>query len=291
MYGLAGNDILTGRAGVDLMNGGEGSDVYIVRQSDEHTVAEVVDTGLTGIDAVRFSATSGTLVLFAGDTGLELLVLGTGTKAAAVITGTAAVSADASALGNGLEMIGNNGANTLLGTGFDDLLTGNRGNDILSGGEGNDILSGGLGNDILTGGAGLDIFLLDTAPRASSNLDTIVDFNAAEDTIKLDATVFTALAAAFAPAVYVSVLDDDVPELENEDEDGDEDGDAGLTYDSLFISGDGLTTAVDANDHLIYNTATGSLYYDADGSGSVEAIQIASFSGTPLLTLDNFWVL
>jgi Ca2+-binding RTX toxin-like protein len=37
----------------------------------------------------------------------------------------------------------------------------------------------------------------------------------------------------------------------------------------------------DADDRIIYNTTSRALYYDADGSGSVEAVQFA-IVGTPL---------
>jgi Ca2+-binding RTX toxin-like protein len=63
----------------------------------------------------------------------------------------------------GLNLSGDNGANTLIGgSGNDhisggggaDILKGGAGNDYLSGNGGNDHLDGGLGNDVLTGGSG-----------------------------------------------------------------------------------------------------------------------------------------
>ena len=38
------------------------------------------------------------------------------------------------------------------------------------------MLSGGLGNDKLAGGAGKDVFVFDTKPNKTTNVDHIVDF-------------------------------------------------------------------------------------------------------------------
>ncbi len=42
-----------------------------------------------------------------------------------------------------------------------------------------------------------------------------------------------------------------------------------------FWSGAGVDTAHDATDRVIYNTTTGALWYDADGTGKAVAVQIA----------------
>jgi hypothetical protein len=65
--------------------------VYLIALASEHVSAEINDTGGSGVDEVRFAATSAsTLTLFANDKGLERVVLGTGTGAVATTTGTAA---------------------------------------------------------------------------------------------------------------------------------------------------------------------------------------------------------
>ena len=316
LTGGGGNDILDGKAGVDIMDGGEGSDIYIIGAASEHPAAEIADTGTSGLDELRFAATAAsTLVLHAGDTGLESVVIGTGTKAAATTTGTTALNVDASALDYGILIIGNAGANILTGgagndrlqggngndtlrggAGYDyadystatksvtvnlnistaqntggagtDILTdiesifggnaadnltgsagnntlfGDAGNDIISGGNGLDLLIGGAGKDTLTGGEGMDWFVFETAPNASSNLDTITDFTPGTDKLVFSKSIFAGL------------------EL----------GD--LTSDA-FWAGAGVKTAHDASDRLIYNTSTGALYYDADGAGGSAAIQVA----------------
>lgn len=54
-----------------------------------------------------------------------------------------------------------------------------------------------------------------------------------------------------------------------------------------FISGAGLTHAADADDYLIYNTTDGSLYFDADGSGTGGTAQLITTLGN-LALLTNF---
>jgi len=149
--GGTGNDLLIGGAGIDRLNGGEGSDVYILTVLADKTAAEIADTGAAGVDDLRFAATAaGTLTLLAGDTGLERVVIGTGTGAVAVSTATTALNVDATALANGLTILGNAGINRLTGTAFADVIDGAAGNDILSGGLGDDSLNGGAGTDTVT---------------------------------------------------------------------------------------------------------------------------------------------
>jgi len=54
--------------------------VYLIGVGTAHPAAEIADTGTSGTDEVRFAATKqGKLTLYAGDTGIELVVIGTGT--------------------------------------------------------------------------------------------------------------------------------------------------------------------------------------------------------------------
>jgi Ca2+-binding RTX toxin-like protein len=152
--GNDGNNVIDGKGGVDTLDGGEGSDVYLVASATAHTAGEFDDSGSgeNDIDEVRFAGASGTLTLFAGDTGIERVVIGQGTGAAAVTTGTAALNVDASLVGNALQIEGNAGANILTGTVF---------SDEIIGGAGNDRLIGGLGADTLRGGTGSDTYIVD----------------------------------------------------------------------------------------------------------------------------------
>ncbi|MGO3453018.1 MAG: VCBS domain-containing protein [Marinomonadaceae bacterium] len=88
---------------------------------------------------------------------------------------------------------------TLEGSGSDDYLTGGDGDDYLTGGAGDDTLTGGDGDDTLIGGDGADLFIFQgdsiidtvvgavestsTSELTSSSLDTIVDFDASEDSL------------------------------------------------------------------------------------------------------------
>ena len=177
---------------------------------------------------------------------------------------------------------GDSDNNTLAGTGYadslmglegDDKLYGNAGNDrldggagadYLDGGSGNDVLIGGNGSDILFGGEGADAFMFNFAPSATGNLDTILDFHSGMDKIQLSKSVFSGLGAA----------------------------DSGLAS-VRFWAGAGVVQGHDADDRVVYNTITGALYYDADGNGAIEAVQIALLGTTTHSSLffSNFLVI
>ncbi len=146
--------------------------------------------------------------------------------------------------------IGNSLANVLNGNAAANVLKGGLGADTLQGGFGNDTLFGGTGNDVITGGADADIFVFDTLLNAGTNIDTVIDFSVSLDKIWLDKTIFTRL----------STLG---------------------TLNSLMFrsSDDGL--AIDDNDYILYNTASGALMYDADGVGFGASIQFATLSTKP----------
>lgn len=164
----AGDDLLTSGPGVDSLDGGDGSDLYMIPSAANHPSAEIHDTGTVGTDEVRFSATGSaqTLTMYAGDTGIERIVIGTGTGTAAVITGLLAHNIDARAVLNGLTIIGNSGANTLQATAYADQLSGGNGVDRLYGFAGNDTLDGGREADVMYGGTGDDTYIVDHASDA-----------------------------------------------------------------------------------------------------------------------------
>jgi Ca2+-binding RTX toxin-like protein len=262
MDGGAGNDILTGGAGLDTLDGGAGSDIYVVTVLGDKTAAEISDSGIGGLDELRFTAAANsTLTLFAGDTGLERVAIGTGTGTTAVATATTALNVNAAAGANGLTIVGNAGVNQLTGTAFADRIEGGAGNDALLGGAGNDTLVGGAGNDTLTGGDGADAFLFNVALNATSNRDRIADFDTTQDLIWLSRAVMTGLGTTL-----------------------------GTLTEAAFRSGAGITTAGDATDRIIYNSTTGALYYDSDGTGRAAAVQLADLTSLPSLTFDDFLI-
>ncbi|MFM8277397.1 MAG: M12 family metallo-peptidase, partial [Cyanobium sp.] len=125
-------NLLTGGFGTDSIDGGEGSDIYVIASSLDHPAAEISDSGASGTDELRFSSTTAgqTLIIYAADTGLERVTIGSGSAAAAVLTGTTALNVDASAAANGLMITGNAGANVIIGSGFVDSLDGRDGSDL-----------------------------------------------------------------------------------------------------------------------------------------------------------------
>ena len=163
---------------------------------------------------------------------------GIGNSQANMMTGNTAANWLSGGDGND-KLVGGNGSDTLWGGNNNDTLLGGTGNDALNGGRGNDKLDGGTGNNILTGEGGNDIFKFTT----TGHIDTITDYSVISDTIQLENAVFKALTVS------------------------------GTLAASHFKIG---PKALDANDYVIYNSATGALIYDADGNGAGTAVQIAT---------------
>lgn len=265
LLGGAGNDYLEGSAGADSLDGGAGADIYAITSLGDYSGDRISDTGTgVSIDELRVASTvAGTLTVSSTTLGIEQITIGTGTATAAITTATTAINVNASVLTSGISMLGNSGANGLTGGSGNDTINGGSGNDTLIGGVGNDSLIGGLGNDVLTGGAGADFFVFNTAPNASSNRDTISDFVAGLDKIQLSKAIYTRL------------------------------GPTGPLSANEFYAAAGAVRGIDALDRIVYNTTTGALYYDADGSGTAAAIQIAliGVSLQPPLTAGDFQII
>jgi Ca2+-binding RTX toxin-like protein len=292
IIGNAGANLIDGGAGADVMFGRTGDDIYIV----DNVLDGVFENGGEGNDTVRTSvsytlaANVETLEAAAGSAAINL----TGNDAANTLRGNdganildGGLGADAmfGGLGDDIYVVDNAGdgvtenagegtdtvrtsINYTLGANVETLeaaagsaaltLTGNSGVNTIRGNDGANIIDGGLGNDTLTGGLGVDTFAFTTALGAT-NIDAITDFLTGTDKILLGGAVgqpFAALATG------------------------------SLRAGTLVIG----TAALDADDYLIYNSATGALLYDADGVGGNAAVQFATLATGLNLTVVDFTV-
>ncbi len=173
------------------------------------------------------------------------------------LTGTRGLSAT----GNGQDNVifGNDGFNRIDGAGGDDRISGGAGGDGLLGGNGDDVLIGGRGNDTLTGGSGRDSFFLTDALSTVDNVDTIKDFTTSIDTIFLSSAVMTGLTSG------------------------------GALAEAAFRIGS-FGTVLDADDRIIFDSATGELLYDADGSGATAAVRFAILDGDSSVSATDFFI-
>ena len=299
IFGNNGSNILDGKAGADTLAGFGGDDLYFVDSA---------------LDRVAESAGQGTDRVFAGvsyalGAGVSVETLGTTNNA-----GTGALNLTGNELAQ--TVIGNEGANSLDGKGGADTMAGLGGNDFyyadnaadrvieaagagsdrvfaslsytlgagvsaeilgttnnagtgaidltgnelantLLGNAGANILDGKGGADTLAGSAGADGFAFTTA-LGGGNVDRIGDFQSGVDKLRLDDAIFGGI------------------------------GTPGAFNAAAFVTGN---AAADGNDRIVYNGATGQLFYDADGSGTGAAVLFATLDGHPVLTASDFTVI
>jgi Ca2+-binding RTX toxin-like protein len=253
--GNALNNVLIGNSAANRLSGANGNDTL--------RGGEGIDTMNGGLGNDEYEVTAGDVL---SDPG------GVDTVTTRISWSLGAGFENLTAFGTeGVSLTGNNGANVISafsggnlmdGRGGNDTLNGANGNDTLRGGDGNDRLVGRFGDDSLTGGAGRDSFVFLDGPPFGG-VDRITDFVRGSDELLFENAAFTALGASGAWA-------------------------AG---DGRFRSGAGITTGQDSTDRLIYNKSTGSLYYDADGSGSGGSVLVATFAGNPALAATDFTVI
>lgn len=306
IFGLGGNDTLNGNAGNDLLDGGTGSDKMAGGAGDDTYIVDttgdtVTEASNAGYDTVRASSSSYTLtanveaLIYTGSSGFsgtgnaldnvitggngadkldggagndtldggagdDTLIggagndtyyggLGSDTISFAGITGSVtfslAVSGPQATGGAGTDQLGvGHSVENLIGGSGADTLTGDAGANRIDGASGNDTLNGGLGNDILVGGSGKDTFVFNTA-LGPSNIDRIESFNVADDTIALENNgIFNGLATGKLAA-------------------------------GAFNTG---KAATQSDDRILYDKATGALYFDPDGVGGAAAVQFATLT-------------
>ena len=153
-----------------------------------------------------------------------------------------------------LKGIGNQLDNTITGNNASNVLSGKQGNDTLLGEGGDDRIVGGIGEDTLTGGDGADRFY---RWRSNTGVDTITDFQVGGDLLCFSARGFGG------DLVRGSLLAEE-----------------------QFTLGSAATTD---SQRFIYDDATGALFFDADGTGESEQVQLATLSsGLALGNADIF---
>ena len=133
--------------------------------------------------------------------------------------------------GQEIEVLTTNGSNKTIAIN----LSGNAFANSITGNKGANTLKGKGGNDVLTGLDGSDSFVFNTGLDGTNNVDRIIDFNVADDTIRVDDAIFTQA------------------------------GPTGVLAAAAFHIG---SAAADASDRFIYDDTTGDLSYDPDGAGA-----------------------
>ena len=300
LHGMRGNDNIFGISGTDTMVGGAGNDLYTTDGGDS-----IIESAGNGTDTVRSS------VSHSLGANLENLILsqtsnssGSGNSLANTLTGNVGnntlngrLGADTMLGGAGndtyvvdaagdrvfetttaVSVINAGGTDTVVssvtfnldataGVRFVERLTlsgtantngsGNALANTLAGNTGNNALNGGRGNDILLGGAGNDSFVFST-PLSAANIDRITDYNVAADTMRLDDLVFAGLSTGL----------------------------LGASAFAVNLTG----AATDALDRIIYESDTGRLFFDADGSAAGLRVQFAVLAANLSLTHSDFVV-
>ncbi len=296
LFGEAGNDTLDGGTGNDRMFGGLGNDTFKVDALGDYindtggtdTILASINyaintTALAGIENLGTTNAAGTAGLVLVGNGLANTI--TGNAGNNTIDGLGGADLMVGGAGNDVYFVDNlaDAITDAAGLGTDTVkarisytlgagdsievlttaaplgainLTGNALDQKVIGNGSNNTINGGAGNDVLTGGSGNDNFLFNTALNATTNKDSITDFNPAYDTIQLDNAIFSTIPA-------------------------------GTLQAAKFYIG---TAAHDADDRIIYNKTTGALSYDADGNGAGAAIQFAVLTNKANLTNADFFV-
>jgi Ca2+-binding RTX toxin-like protein len=267
LSGLNGADTLHGGDGGDTLNGGAGNDVL-----NGEAGADILDGG-ADLDTLNGGADGDTLYgrnsadTLNGDAGNDVIYGGDGDD-----TANGGADGDLVDGGNGNDTLaggdgddevygrqnndtlnGGAGADDVYGGDGDDVVFGGDGDDLVDGSNGVDRLDGGAGADSLNGGAGADTFVFSTL-LGGGNVDVITGFNVVDDTIELAISVFGTIAAGPLAA-------------------------------NAFVIG---AAAADADDRIIYDPATGALWYDADGDGGGAAVQFATLATGLALTSADF---
>ena len=300
IVGNAGDNIIAdgGGAGADFLRGLGGNDTYIVRNSgttiEEKSSAGANDRVAAGVD---YTLADGVFVelLTTTSTGATAGIDLTGNTGAQTIVGNAAnntISDGGGAAANGDILKGLAGSDfyivrnegtlvrELVGQGAFDRVAVSKSYALAAGAEveslrttsmhgtnaidltgnafGQQII-GNAGANTLTGNGGNDTFFFGSA-LGGGNIDTITDYNVADDQFELVRTIFNGIAATGA-----------------------------LDADAFVANTTG--NAEDATDRIIYNSNTGGVFYDPDGTGVTAATQFATVTAGLGITAADFNVI
>lgn len=282
MYGYAGNDILNGGDGTDYIQGGEGKDTYDGGAGlyDQLSFQDAY-FNVNAFQGIVLDATKGTVTDPWGNLEtFKNFESYRGTQFADNIKGSAL---DEEFMGLGGKDIIDGGAgfdvvryhrdvnrggdkgvkvDLLHGTAVDGFgktdtlknIEGARGTQYA------DTFIGSAVNNYFRGDGGKDTFVFSTKLGAT-NVDTIDDFVVVDDTIRLENSIFTKLT-----------------------------GTGVLTTDQFVKNTSGEAT--DTKDRIIYESDTGKIYYDADGSGKTVAKVLFAQVDTGLaMTSADFFII
>lgn len=271
LYGGVGTDSLLGNGGNDRLYGGRDADV--LRGDDIINSGNDLLYGGAGSDILTGGRGLDSLYGGAGDDRVEMQDAQDTTERFTInlLTGHTtgygndrlfSIEHATGGRWHRTEITGSGRANSLLGGERADTIRGGGGNDRIhaggdadrvEGGAGHDLIGGGEGRDVLRGGAGRDTFVFEHA--GAEDADRISDFRATDDTIYLTGAAMSGLflSGALAASAFRRLG----------------------------------TGALDADDRILYNSRSGQVFLDSDGSGSDEAELLFTLSrGTALSHAD-----
>lgn len=156
-------------------------------------------------------------------------------------------------------LMGSAAGDRLYGNPFANKLDGRFGADLIAAGAGDDTLIGGSGLDTLTGAAGLDQFMLGTS---ATGADHVTDFNVADDTLQVSAAAF---GGGLAAGMNVGATG------------------------HFFANAGGVASGTLSQ--FLYDTSTGGLYWDADGTNAGVRQLIATLDNKALITTADILVI
>ena len=274
LYGGVGDDILNGGIGNDTLRGGAGNDSFVFNKGDGQDVIVADDSASDGdtivlgegitLENLRLS------LVWNDQVGGSDLILHTDNDGSQVRIdrwyndqySNTRIDRIVFADGTSMSMTELTAQKMVYGTdGNDTIVAAVNDKDLIDGGAGNDSIKGNIGDDELYGGSGNDTFLFADALDAATNIDTITDFATGLDSLHLSRSIFTSLP-----------------------------GSEGGRLSADLFAANATGVALDDNDYILYNTTTGALLYDADGSGDGVAVQFATLSNKAAVKENDFLV-